>query len=88
LLKTTENELTGPHKTVVQHALYKTCLIAATPEDHQVVGEQAKGDLAFLAVGAAGPKGGTEPPLEHREDRFHLPSLAVGFLRKAAGGAC
>jgi hypothetical protein len=36
--------------------------ITATPEDHQVVGEEAQGDLAFLAVGAAGPKGGTEPP--------------------------
>ena len=42
-------------------------------------------DLAGLAVIVPRPQGRAKVPLEHAEDGFDLPTLAVGFLGEAAG---
>jgi hypothetical protein len=39
--------------------------LASTPEDHQVVGEEAKAELAVLAVRSSGPQRGAQAAFEH-----------------------
>src|SRR4051812_32162646 len=45
--------------------------------DHCVMCDDPKGDLAALAPIAPRPQRGAEPPLDHRVDRLRLPPLAV-----------
>lgn len=53
-----------------------------TPENHQVVGEDAQTDFADLAVMVTGSDSRTHVAFEHAEDGFDLPTLAVGAFRE------
>ena len=62
----------------VRPALYRTSEV--TPEDGEVVGQDAQTDFAILTVIGSGSQGCTHVSLEHAEDGFDLPTLAIGFL--------
>ena len=48
------------------------------------MGEGLEGESADLAPVASGVEGGPQAALDHAEDRFRLPALAVGFLVEAS----
>ena len=47
------------------------------PENHQVVSEYTKTDLAGLAVMISGTKGTAKIAFEHAKNCFDLPPLAI-----------
>jgi hypothetical protein len=66
-------------------ALLKRHTEQETLQDHQVVGEEAESGLAVLALVRTGGQRRTQETLDHREDRLHLPALAVGLLGESPG---
>jgi hypothetical protein len=54
-----------------------------TPENGEVVGQDAQTDFASLTATISSPKGGSHVSLEHAKDRFNLPALAALLLGKA-----
>lgn len=51
-----------------------------TQEDAQIVGQDAQTDFTILVVIRPGPQGRSQITLEHAEDGFDLPSLAIEVL--------
>ena len=54
-----------------------------TQEDAQIVGQDAQTDFTILVVIRPGPQGRSQITLEHAEDGFDLPTLAIGSLGKS-----
>ena len=48
-----------------------------TPDDHQVVCQDSKSGLAFLAIGLSGAEGGAEDTFGLGESAFDMPSLSL-----------
>ena len=53
-----------------------------TPDDHQVVCQDSKSGLAFLAIGLSGAEGGAEDTFGLGESAFDMPSLTIDATKE------
>ena len=59
-------------------ALYR--IFGATPEDGEVVGQDAQTDFAILTVIGSGSQGRTHVSFEYAENGFDLPTPAIAVI--------